>query len=99
MRARASRRYEQLVLDNNGIGAAGAAALADALMANRTLRVLGLADNLIGDEGAAALARALATNRRLTWVCMATGSPQWVRNECWRLPLLCTQTCASLLSH
>jgi len=77
LRARASRRCEQLSLYNNGIGAAGAAWLACALMANRTLSVLGLADNSIGDEGAAALARALATNRSLTRVCMATGGPQW----------------------
>jgi len=75
MRARASRRCEQLYLDNNGIGAAGAAVLADALMANRTLRVLGLSDNSIGDEGAAALARALATNHSLREVCLATGGP------------------------
>jgi len=82
MRARASRRCEQLNLVNNGIGTAGATALADALMAIRTLRVLGLADNSIGDEGAAALARALATNHSLTSVCLATGGPQWVGSEC-----------------
>jgi len=70
MRARASRRCEQLYLSRNGIGAAGAAMLADALMANRTLRVLGLDSNSIGDEGAAAMARALATNRSLTRVCL-----------------------------
>jgi len=98
MRARASRRCEQLYLDNNGIGAAGALVLADALMANRTLRFLGLAGNSIGDEGAAALARALATNRSLHAVCMATGGPQWVGSECWRRPLLCTHTCFLPLS-
>jgi len=75
LRARASRCCEQFELGYNEIGAAGAAWLADALMANRTLRVLLLAGNSIGDEGAAALARALATNRSLTWVCLATGGP------------------------
>jgi len=95
-RARTSRRYEQLVLDNNGIGAAGAAWLADALMANRTLRFLWLYDNSIGDEGASALARALATNRSLTDVRLATGGPQRVGIECWRWPLLCTHARASL---
>jgi len=56
--------------------------LADALMANRTLRELWLHANSIGDEGAAALARALATNRSLEKVCLVTGGPQWVRIEC-----------------
>jgi len=70
LRPRASCRGEQLFFVNNGIGAAGAAWLACALMVNRTLSVLGLGDNSIGDEGAAALARALATNRSLTRVCL-----------------------------
>jgi len=91
MRARASRRCEQLSLDNNGIGAAGAAVLADALIANSTLRVLGLVGNSIGDEGAAALTRALATNSSLTGVCIHR-RPQWVGSEWWGCPLLCTHT-------
>jgi len=99
LRACASRRCEQLGLDNNGIGAAGALALADALMANSTLRELWLFGNSIGDEGAAALARALATNHSLQTVCMATGGPQWVGIECWRRPLLCTHTSTSLPRH
>jgi len=99
MRARASCRCEQLELGYNGIGAAGAAVLADALIANRTLRALVLADNSIGDEGAAALARALATNRSLARVCLAKGGPQWVGSEWWGWPLLCTHTRASLPCH
>jgi len=60
----------------------GAAALADALMANNTLTCLVLRDNSIGDEGAAALARALAKNRSLTEVRFATGGPQWMGGKC-----------------
>jgi len=78
------RRCEQLNLWNSAIGAVGAAALADALMANRTLTCLTLSGNSIGDEGAAALVQALATNCSLRTVCFATGGPQWVGSECSR---------------
>jgi len=59
----------QLVLDSNAIGDAGARALAGALAANATLRVLQLWNNSIGAAGGAALARTLTINHMLTDVC------------------------------
>ena len=53
-----------LSLAYNGIGAAGASALARALDANATLRFLDLSHNPLGDDGVRALADALA---RLSW--------------------------------
>lgn len=63
------RRCEQPSLGDNGIGAAGAVALADALVANSMLKRLESSDNSIGNVGVPALARALPTNCSLTEVC------------------------------
>ena len=55
-----------LQLHSNHIGAAGAAAVAEALKRNNTLTTLGLDNNNIGEVGAAALAHALQGNTALT---------------------------------
>ena len=55
-----------LKLGGNRIGVAGAAALARALGANRSLGTLSLADNRLGDAGGAAMAGALRHNMTLT---------------------------------
>ena len=55
----------ELHLYGNGIRAAGATQLADALRTNTTLKHLGLNNNKIGDAGATQLADALRTNTSL----------------------------------
>jgi len=94
----ASHRCVQLCLGDSGIGAAGAAVLADVLMANRTLWSLDLPDNSIGDVGAAALARALATNCSLEFVRSAYCNPQWLGDKFCGWPPLCP-CIASLTCH
>ena len=56
---------KELWLQDNKIGDAGAAALADALRVNGALKELYLDSNQIGDAGAAALADALRVNGAL----------------------------------
>lgn len=60
-----------LNLDSNGIGDAGATALADGLAVNTSLVDLVAWDNSIGDVGATALAAALATNSSLRVLSLA----------------------------
>jgi len=57
-----SRGLGELSLAENGIGDAGARAIARALKAGAGIRRLSLRDNLIGDAGAEALAEALSRN-------------------------------------
>jgi Leucine Rich repeat len=52
-------------LNGNGIGSAGAVALADMLQMNASLRELGLGRNNVGNEGAAAIAEVLRFNETL----------------------------------
>ena len=54
----------KLWLNGNGIGAAGAAWLAQALAVNSSLRSLVLSENEIGDEGAVLLVEAVARSNR-----------------------------------
>jgi len=60
-----------LTLDSNGIGDAGAAALAGGLAVNTSLTDLIAWDNAIGDAGAAALADALTRNATLRVLSLA----------------------------
>ena len=62
----ATSAMEELRLEGNRIGAAGAVALADALRVNHRLTSLSLALNPLGPEGARAIASALKHNRGLT---------------------------------
>jgi Ran GTPase-activating protein (RanGAP) involved in mRNA processing and transport len=57
---------KELDVNYNSIGAAGASALAEALMVNKTLTTLYVRDSGIGDAGATALADALKVNKTLT---------------------------------
>ncbi len=59
-------KLTSLDLEGNGIGDAGATALATALQTNTTLTSLNLECNGIGAAGATALATALQTNTTLT---------------------------------
>ena len=61
---KSNRRLRELDLGENGIRAAGASALGEALTRNRTLTDLGLRHNGLC-EGAAALAKGLVANRGL----------------------------------
>ena len=61
-----SLRLTKLNLCYNGLNAAGAAALAEALKTNTTLTLLDLTGNDLNAAGAAALAEALKTNTTLT---------------------------------
>jgi len=64
----------ELNLGYNSIGDAGAAALAEALKANKMLTNLYLYGNSIGDAGAAALAEALKANTMLTALYLDSNS-------------------------
>jgi len=83
----------QLVLDSNAIGDAGARALAGALAANATLRVLQLWNNSIGAAGGTALAKALTVNHTLTNVCAGQfrdgGCDPYIRWPACELVMVC----------
>ena len=55
-----------MILVVTGLEDLGVAALAEALITNRTITDLDLGNNLIGESAAEALAEVLRTNRTLT---------------------------------
>ena len=63
MALRKNKSVEQLWLNGNYIGSAGAEAIAGALVVNRTLKTLGLDDNDIGNYGGQQIKECLRYNR------------------------------------
>jgi hypothetical protein len=85
---------KKINLRDNGIGAEGASALADALKVNTSLTIIDFANNGIGNEGALAITDALKVTTSVTKIDLDyNGIDKSLLTNVDKLSLMCADEC------